>query len=142
MTEEDLDSEALVFRQIDRIMRTASMDLESMSSGQAGHRALDTDTWSHRVFFSAQFFHAFLRPSMDEEEYNEILEYASENSGSFKGNAFNRLRYARRVFRKDVEHLHKNNMIFQESSDLVIEDESEESKVEPASSDVDEEVIE
>ena len=140
MTEEDLDSEALVFRHIDRVMRTASMDLESMSGGVQGQKVMDTETWSHRVLYACEFFHAFLKPSMDNQEYKDILKEA-ENSIDGFSSPFSRVRYGKNIFRKDIEHLHQENMVFQESDDLVIEDESEE-KLEPESSDVDEEVIE
>jgi len=140
VTEEDLDSEALVFRHIDRVLRTASMDLESLSDGGGGQKIMDTQTWSHRVLYSAEFFHAFLRPSMDEEKFNEIEAKAQEPVDDFSV-PFEKVRYAKRIFKHDVQHLHEENMVFQESDDLVIEDESEE-KLEPESSDVDEEVIE
>lgn len=139
VTEEDLDSEALVFRHIDRIMRTASMDLESLSGDSKG-REMDADTWGHRVMFSAEFFHAFLKPAMEEQEHQELEKKAKESVEDFK-NPFDKIRYAKDLFQSDIERLHQNNMIFQESDDLVIEDESEE-KLEPESSDVEEEVIE
>lgn len=140
MTEEDLDSEALVFRHIDRVMRTASLDLESLSGG-GGQAVMDTDTWSHRVLYATEFFHAFLKPTMTDEEYQEIKNKANGTTDNFK-NPYEKVKVARYIFQQDVEHLHKNNMIFQESSDLVIEDESDDSMVEPEDSEVEEEVIE
>lgn len=140
MTEEDLDSEALVFRHIDRVMRTASLDLESMNAN--GEYGLNTDTWSHRVLFACEFFHAFLKPSMSDEEYKEIIEKASESVDGDGNGSFDRVDYAKHIFKEDIEHLHKENMVFQESSDLVIEDESKDTKVEPEQSEVEEEVIE
>lgn len=78
---------------------------------------------------------------MSEEEFKEIKDYAKQESGEFKDSPFNKIEFGRHLFRKDVQHLHKNNMIFQESDDLVIEDKSDE-KLEPESSEVSEEVIE
>jgi hypothetical protein len=139
MTEEDLDSEALVFRQIDRVMRTASMDLETLTDPQGPSRSMDPKTWSHKVIFSCEFLHAFIRPTMSEEQCDDMIETAYSDTD---GNPWKRIRNGKNLFRKDVKHLQKNNMVFQESEDLVIEDKSEDKKLEPESSDIEEEVIE
>lgn len=140
MSEEELDSETLVFRQIDRVMRTASLDLENLTDAPSG--ITDTKTWSHRVLFSSEFLHAFLRPSMTEEESEEILDNAELTDNQNEADkVFRRVRYAKNLFREDMKHLHKNNMVFQESDDLIIEDDTE-PKLEPEDSKVEEEVIE
>jgi hypothetical protein len=141
MSEEDLDSEALVFRQIDRVMRTASMDLETLKQAQGQSKNMDPKTWSHKVIFSCEFLHAFLRPTMSEEQYDDMIETAYSDDDS-KSGPWDRIRNGKNLFRKDVKHLQKNNMVFQESEDLVIEDKSEDNKLESESSDVEEEVIE
>lgn len=142
MTEQELDTEALVFRQIDRIMRTASMDLESLTSANGPDRTMDPATWSHKVVFSCEFLHAFLRPSMTEEKYQKIFDKAREPfEGQDSLSPWNRIRKGKIIFKEDVSHLHQNNMVFQESDNLVIEDKSEE-KLEPEDSEVSEEVIE
>ena len=140
MSEEDLDSEALVFRQIDRVMRTASMDLETLKQAQGPSKNMDPKTWSHKVIFSCEFLHAFLRPTMSEEQYDDMIDTAYGDNP--ESNPWDRIRNGKNLFRKDVKHLQKNNMVFQESEDLVIEDKSEDKKLEPESSDVEEEVIE
>lgn len=137
MSEEELDSETLVFRQIDRVMRTASLDLENLNDAPSG--ITDTSTWSHRVLFSCEFLHAFLRPSMTEEESEQMKEDAHVEREPDE--VFKRVEYAKKLFREDMKHLHKNNMVFQESDDLIIEDDSE-PKLEPEDSNVEEEVIE
>jgi len=143
MSEEDLDSEALVFRQIDRVLRTASMDLETLSEGTGPDRTMDPRTWSHKVIFSCEFLHAFLRPTMSQDKYNEMIDSSFTNSDNdSKPGPWDRIRNGKNLFRKDVKHLQKNNMVFQESEDLVIEDKSEDNKLEPENSDVKEEVIE
>jgi hypothetical protein len=79
---------------------------------------------------------------MTEEEYEEIIDRAySYDDDDSSPTPWQRIRNGKDLFREDLKHLHKNNKIFQESDELVIEDESEE-KLEPESSDVDEEVIE
>lgn len=137
MSDEDLDTETLIFRQIDRVMRSASMDLDSMRRDEG---RIDVSTWSHRVLYSCEFFHALLRPSMTEEEYNKIINESSEEVGSIE-EVFDRVRYGKHIFKRDIQHLHENNMVFQESDEMVIEDETDE-KLEPEGSEVDEEVIE
>lgn len=142
MTEEDLDSESLVFRHIDRVMRTASLDLESYGSDGAKQvRSLDKDVWSHRVKFACEFFHAFLKPSMDEEKHSNVLSNAYDKVDGIDG-SFDRVRFGKEIFQEDIQHLHKENMVFQKSSELLIEDKSGDAKVEPENSDVKEEVIE
>jgi len=137
VSDENLDTETLVFRQIDRVMRSASMDLDSMNKDQGN---IDVSTWSHRVLYSCEFFHALLRPSMTEEEYNKIINESGEEVGSIE-EVFDRVRYGKHIFKRDIQHLHENNMVFQESDDMVIDDQTE-GKLEPESSEVDEEVIE
>ncbi len=136
MSDEQLDTETLVFRQIDRVMRSASMDLDSMRENEGN---IDISTWSHRVMYSCGFLHAFLRPTMTEEKYNEIQDKASEIVSGDKFDSFDRVKYGKHLFKQDVQHLQENNMVFQESDDMVIEDNS---KLEPEGSEVDEEVIE
>lgn len=138
MSDEQLDTETLVFRQIDRVMRSASMDLDSMMSNEG---RIDLNTWSHRVMYASGFLHAFLRPTMTDEQYREMLSEASESTDGEKFDSFDRVKYGKILFKQDIKHLHENNMVFQESDDMVIDDQTE-GKLEPESSEVDEEVIE
>jgi len=138
VSDEQLDTETLVFRQIDRVMRSASMDLDSMMSNEGG---IDINTWSHRVMYASGFLHAFLRPTMSQEKYNEMLSEASKSTDGEKFDSFDRVKYGKILFKQDIKHLHENNMVFQESDDMVIDDQTSE-KLEPESSEVDEEVIE
>lgn len=138
MSDEQLDTETLVFRQIDRVMRAASMDLDSMTKNEG---RIDVSTWSHRVMYSCGFLHAFLKPTMTEEKYGEIKNKASETVPDENMDVFDRVNYGKALFKHDIEHLHENNMVFQESDDMVIDDQSDE-KLEPEGSEVDEEVIE
>ena len=48
-------------------------------------------------------------------------------------NSFRKIKCLKQLFRKEIKNLHKNNKIFQENDDLVIEDKSDE-KLEPESS--------
>ncbi|MFB6200346.1 MAG: hypothetical protein ABEJ83_05670 [Candidatus Nanohaloarchaea archaeon] len=140
----DLDTEALIFRQLDRVMRTASLDLDNFTESNAGQTKVlkDTDTWSHRVLMSTLFLDSFLDPIKTEED-QERIDKAYDNAEEEYNGAEDFLRFyrAKNMFRENVKVLHEKNFVFQESDDLVIEDESEE-KLEPESSEVDEEVIE
>jgi len=77
---------------------------------------------------------------LSEEQYDDMIDTAYGDNP--ESNPWKRIRNGKNLFRKDVKHLQKNNMVFQESEDLVIEDKSEDNKVEPENSDVEEEVIE
>jgi hypothetical protein len=80
---------------------------------------------------------------MSQDKYNEMIDSSFTNSDDdTKPSPWDRIRNGKNLFRKDVKHLQKNNMVFQESEDLVIEDKSEDNKLEPENSDVEEEVIE
>ena len=139
MSDEQLDTETLVFRQIDRVMRTASLDLDKFQEGH-GRILKDTDTWSHKLYFSSLFLDSFLKPLKTEKQQNEIDEAVTESVKDFEGaNDFRRMFKAQARFEENVKILHENNVVFQESDDMVIEDNS---KLEPESSEVDEEVIE
>jgi hypothetical protein len=140
MSEEELDTETLVFKQIDRVLRTASLDLDTYSKGDSRPRK-DTDTWSHRVLLSTMFFDSFLNPIKSEEEQKEINEARQNASGpDYAGQDFERFFKAKAIFEENVKILHKNNMVFQESDEMVIDD--KEDLLESGSSDVDEEVVE
>lgn len=144
MTEEDLDTESLVFRQLDRVMRTASLDLDNFieSSGTQHKLGKDTDTWSHRVLMSAMFFDSFLMPLKTEEEQKQVKQaYDNVDPEEETGNDFMRMFRAKALFEENVKILHKNNMVFQSNDDLVIEDQSP-GNLEPNNSDVEEEVVE
>ena len=137
MSEEQLDTETLVFRQIDRVLRTASMERDGMMSDESG---IDVSTWSHRVLYSSKFFHAFLDPIKSKEKNQEIMENASENVRDDQRDVWRRMDFAEEIFKENIKVLHENNTVFQESDDMVIEDKKDE-LLEPESSDVDEEVI-
>ena len=142
MSEEQLDTETLVFRQLDRVMRTASLDLENFNDGMNGQPRIvkDTDTWSHKLYFSSLFLDSFLSPIKTDEQQEDIDEAIKESIEDFDGaNDFKRMFKAQARFEENVKILHENNVVFQESDDMVIEDNS---KLEPESSEVDEEVIE
>jgi hypothetical protein len=119
-------------------MRSASMDLDSMMKNEG---RIDLNTWSHRVMYASGFLHAFLRPTMTDEQYREMMNEASESKTGDKFDAFDRVKYGKILFKQDIKHLHENNMVFQESDDMVIDDQTE-GKLEPEGSEVDEEVIE
>lgn len=143
---DDLDTETLIFRQIDRVMRTASLDLQNVMANTAGQTRVmkDTDTWSHRVLMSTMFLDSFLDPIKSDEDQERIeaaYEQGSEESPT-DSKDFQRFFKAKNMFRENVKVLHEKNFVFQESSDLVIEDASEVEGVEPESSEVEEEVIE
>jgi len=142
MSDEQLDTETLVFRQIDRVLRTASIDLESFMDSHRNNPIKDTDTWSHRVLMSSMFLDSFLRPLKSDEQQEKIMEaYHNPKAPEKAGSDFQRFFKARAMFEENVKILHQNNVIFQESDDMVIDDQTEE-KLEPESSEVDEEVIE
>jgi hypothetical protein len=143
MSEEQLDTETLVFRQLDRVLRTASLDLDSFSDGPSGQaRPLkDTDTWSHRVYISCLFFDSFLSPIKTESDQERIDNAEEEAVEDYEGSTdFARIFQAKANFEENIKILHENNMVFQESDDMVIED-KEQDMLEPESSEVDEEVI-
>lgn len=145
MSDEQLDTETLIFRQLDRVMRTASLDLNNFRDGGPGGQARvlkDTDTWSHRVLMSSMFLDSFLRPIKSDEEQERIKEaYENPEAPENSSGDFYRFFRARAMFEENVKILYENNTVFQESDDMVIEDKSD-SKVEPEGSEVDEEVIE
>ena len=145
MSDEQLDTETLIFRQIDRVMRTASLDLNNFRDGgpHGQSRVLkDTDTWSHRVLISSMFMDSFLHPIKTEDQQKKIRKASLKARDNYEGSTdFGRMVRARELFKQNIRVLHENNIVFQESDDMVIEDKSD-SKLEPESSEVDEEVIE
>lgn len=144
MSDEQLDTETLVFRQLDRVMRTASLDLQNFNDGMKGQARIlkDTDTWSHKLYFSSLFLDSFLSPIKTDEQQEDIDEAIKDKIEDFEGaDDFERMFKAQARFEENVKILHENNVIFQESDDMVIDDQTE-GKLEPEGSEVDEEVIE
>ena len=141
---QDLDTEALIFRQLDRVMRTASLDLDNFMESNAGQTRVmkDVDTWSHRVLMSTFFLDSFLDPIKSEEDQNRVDKAYQRAEEEYDGdNNFLRFFRAKNMFRENVKVLHEKNFVFQESSDMVIEDNSEIEGVETGDSGT-EEVIE
>lgn len=146
-----LDETQLIFRQIDRINRAVTGDLDSLASGNGPDATMDPKTWSHRILYGAEFLGSMLEPILDEkrrEEVQEDVEKFTEESDYERGNPWRRVRIARIKFKNYIQVLQEHNMAFHESDSFVIDDpkseeeDSESSMLESSDSKVNEEVVE
>lgn len=143
MSEKDFDTSKIIYKQIDRVLRVASHDLEDFSEGGT---KIDAKTWSHRMRFSASFFHSFLKGVMPEEEHARIYNKAQEigeKRVDKKDSTWKKFFVAEELFERDIKWLSDNNMIFEQSDSLVIIDEQQEedNKLEKPGSKVQEEEV-
>lgn len=144
MTDEDLDTETLIFRQLDRVMRTASFDADSFDAGTQGDTRLlpDTTTWSRKLMMSAKFLDSFLAPIKDEEDQKRVEERVEEKAEPYEeGNDYRVMFKAQGLFEANVEILQERNMVFDESASFVLEDADEDVVLEGDEDEVSEEVV-
>lgn len=128
--DQDLDTEQLIFRQIDRVLRTASLDLEAVqwSDDTLSSPTMDVDTWSTRIWVTTKFLNAFLDPiknQEEKEEISEIIQKATDETEKYVHHS-----HSQSLFKKNIEVLSKRNMVFQESDEMLIEDKTENQKKE------------
>lgn len=142
MSEEELDTETLIFRQIDRVMRTASFDAESYDSGVQGqtNMSLDSETWSKKVIMSAYFLDSFLAPLKDEEDDKRVQQNQDRYVENFP-DKYREMAMAQGVFEANIQILHDKNVIFDNSASFVLEDAEEDVLLEDDEDGVSEEVL-
>ncbi|MFB6199940.1 MAG: hypothetical protein ABEJ83_03610 [Candidatus Nanohaloarchaea archaeon] len=146
-----LDETQLIFRQIDRINRAVTGDLDSLTTGNGPDATMDPSTWSHRILYGVEFLGSMLEPILDEERKEEIsdeIDEFTEKSDYERGNPWGRVRAARIKFKNYIRVLQEHNMAFHESDSFVIDNpdsdeaESEGPQLETEGSEVTEEVVE
>jgi len=144
VTEEDLDTETLIFRQLDRVMKTASFYAERYTEPgyQGSESKMDMEQWSYKMLMSAKFLDSFLAPLKDEEEQQRVLDREEKKAERFNDNPHVRLMAkAQGAFEANVEILQEKNMVFDESASFVLEDADEDVVLEGDEDEVSEEVV-
>lgn len=146
---DQLDETQLIFRQIDRINRAVTGDLESLVDSNGPGGTMDPDTYSHRVQQGVRFLGSMLEPILTEKKkqkiQEEINEYVDERKRS---NPWTRVSVAEKRFTHYIQTLQEHNMAFHESDSFVIDKPDEEKEksevqgVEDSDSEVNEEVVE
>lgn len=142
MSDEDLDTETLIFRQIDRVMRTASFDAESYDAGVQGQTSMrvDTETWSKKVIMSAYFLDSFLAPLKDDEDEEYVKETKKEYQERFP-DSFGEMAMAQGIFQANIEILHDKNIVYDQSASFVLEDADTDTIMEDGEDGMSEEVV-
>lgn len=146
---DQLDETQLIFRQIDRINRAVTGDLESLVSSNGPGGTMDPSTYSHRVQQGVRFLGSMLEPILTEEKkqkiQQEVDEYLQEKE---PGNPWTRVSVAEKRFKHYIQTLQEHNMAFHESDSFVIDKPDEEKErseapgLEDSDSQVTEEVVE
>jgi hypothetical protein len=148
---DQLDETQLIFRQIDRINRAVTGDLDSLTTGNGPDSTMDPSTWSHRILYGVEFLGSMLEPILEEEakdQINQEVNEFTEKTNYESGNPWRRVKAARIKFKNYIQVLQEHNMAFHESDSFVIDNpdsDKEDSggpQLETEGSEVTEEVVE
>lgn len=131
---QDLDTEELIFRQLDRLGRvSAGIDKEN---NRQGDTRPDINTYSIQLLQASRMLDAFIDPVKDDADTSApgVLEKHDVE------NAMERIDAAMELVKANIKALSQRNVVWQESGETVIED--AQTILEPEGSDVSEEVVE